>query len=75
MWFFDDLVNTIREIEGYMWDKDTGKPVDKDDHMMENLYRTMLLGTKYIPLEDANSEDEMAIRETQDNTRSAMTGY
>ena len=75
MWFFDDLVNTIREIEGYMWDKDTGKPVDKDDHMMENLYRTMLLGTKYIPLEDANSEDEMAIREAQDNTRSAMTGY
>ena len=43
--FFKDLVRTIWEIEGYMFDK--GSPIDKDDHMMENLYRILLLDTKW----------------------------
>ncbi len=47
LFIFDDLVRTCFEIEGYMWDKDTQKAQDKDDHMMENLYRATLTGTKY----------------------------
>lgn len=55
IWFFDDLVRTIQEIEGYMY-KD-GVPVDKDDHMMENLYRLLLLDTQWKPYIHAKSGD------------------
>jgi len=47
IFFFDDLKRTIMEIEGYMY-KD-GVPVDKDDHMCENLYRLLLLDTRWRP--------------------------
>ncbi len=50
------------EITHYIWDswkKDTSmvkgpkqKPVDKDDHMMENLYRLVLLNPVWIPIDD-----------------------
>ena len=53
IFFFDDLKRTIFEIEGYMYDEDTQKPLDKDDHMMENLYRLLLLNTKYVEPEEA----------------------
>jgi hypothetical protein len=57
IFFFDDLVRTIYEIEGYMWDpKNPGKPVDADDHMMENLYRSLLLNTKWTEQEDEEEE-------------------
>lgn len=46
IFFFDDLKRTIFEIEGYMYD-DNGNPADVDDHMMENLYRILLLDTKW----------------------------
>jgi len=51
LFIFNDLVRTIFEIEGYMYDKDTQKPMDKDDHMMENLYRLMLLDTQWTPID------------------------
>lgn len=47
LFIFNDLKRTIYEIEGYMWDEDTQKPKDKDDHMMENLYRLILLDTQW----------------------------
>ena len=47
LFFFDDLQRTIYEIEGWMWDKDTNKASKVDDHMMENLYRLLLLNTKW----------------------------
>ena len=47
IFFFDDLVRTIYEIEGWMYDKDTQKPSKDDDDMMENLYRLLLLNTKW----------------------------
>ena len=70
-WFLlDECVRTVYEIEGYMWDKDTQKPVDKDDHMMENLYRTMLLDTKWTEPEEENEPD------VWDNIkRNTHTGY
>jgi hypothetical protein len=49
IFFFDDLVRTIYEIEGWMWDKDTQKAAKVDDDMMENLYRIALLKTEYEP--------------------------
>ena len=67
---FNNLVRTPREFEGYMWDKDTNKPVDKDDHMMENLYRLLLLDTQYEPMEDSWGDDISA-----QTTANAWTGY
>lgn len=75
LFIFNDLVRTIFEIEGYMWEmkdgKPTGKAMDKDDHMMENLYRAIMLGTKYFDEEEI--EDE--IYDTYNTGKSAIGGY
>lgn len=71
IFIFNDLIRTIFEIEGYMFDEDTQKPQDKDDHMMENLYRLMLLDTEWYPEEYyQNAEFPQA-----EAGRSAVTGY
>jgi len=70
IWFFDDLVRTIYEIEGWMWDKDTQKAAKEDDDMMENLYRILLLNTQWEPqfiYYDEPVENFMS--------RDAVTGY
>ena len=56
IFFFEDLKRIIQEIEGYMY-KD-GVPIDKDDHMMENLYRLCLLETKWRPYVSYHSDTE-----------------
>ena len=71
IFFFDDLKRTIFEIEGYMYDEDTQKPLDKDDHMMENLYRLLLLNTKYVESEEEDDHD----RSSAQSTASNWTGY
>lgn len=38
----------LYEIDRYTWRKDKETPVDKDDHMMENLYRAVLTGLSYV---------------------------
>ena len=68
IWFFDDLTRVLFEFETYMI-KD-GKPIDKDDHMMENLYRILLLDTQYTEPEDEDWEEEGH----QDEVN-AVTGY
>ena len=68
IWFFSDLVRTIYEFEGYMY-KD-GKIMDADDHMMENLYRLLLLDTKYVEPEDEYEEEEQERQPVN-----SMTGY
>lgn len=73
LFFFDDMVRTIYEIEGYMWDKDTQKPQDKDDHMMENLYRTLLLNTQFSEPYDFYADADQ--QDGYDLGRDAMTGY
>ena len=73
LFIFDDLLETLFEIEGYMWDKDTNKPLDKDDHMMEGLYRICLLNTQYYPLVD---EDFVPYTpKTINGGRDVYTGY
>lgn len=49
LFFLDNCVRTILEIETWMWNPKTGKPMDKDDHMMENLRRLITLGTRWKP--------------------------
>tara|TARA_Y100000310_G_C20693201_1_gene823747 strand:- start:2383 stop:3930 length:1548 start_codon:yes stop_codon:yes gene_type:complete len=74
LFIFDDLVRTIYEIEGYMWDpKNPGKPLDKDDHMMENLYRILLLDTQWY---DSTEDEEGGEDDYEgDQGRSAVGGY
>ena len=68
LFFFDDLVRTIMELEGWLYD-DSGKPKKVDDHMCENLYRTILLDTKYYDPEDEEEES------FHSDNRNAITGY
>lgn len=63
LFIFDDMIRTIREIEGYMYDEDTQKPQDKNDHMMENLYRLILLNTRWYEME-IEDEDRPSGRST-----------
>ena len=69
IFFFNDLKRTIYEIEGYMYDEE-GRLQDKDDHMMENLYRLLLLNTRYV-----EPEDEEEYEGYEKKTHSAWTGY
>lgn len=69
LFVYSDLKRTIYEFEGYLWDEDTQKPQDKDDHMMENLYRIMLMDTKWY--EDYSS----MYKEAEELGRNEMTGY
>jgi hypothetical protein len=69
LFIFDDLVHITREIEGYLWDEDTQKPVDANDHFCENLYRTMLLNTKYTEPEEDYEE------EYDEDVKNGTTGY
>ena len=42
------LTRTFFEFDRYVWNPKTGKPVDKNDHMMECLYRLILTGLEYV---------------------------
>ena len=70
LFVFNDLVRFIFEIEGYMWDKETQNPMDKDDHMMENLYRILLLNTIWCAI--ALSDEDTT---TNRQGRSKIGGY
>jgi len=71
LFVFEDCIRFIFEIEGYIWDEKTGKPSDKDDHFMENLYRLLLCDTHYVEPDDEDFEEEDA-RTDGVNSR---TGY
>lgn len=70
LFIFKDLIRTLYEIEGWMYDAVTHKPQKEDDDMMENLYRLMLLDTRYSEMDDYDEEDD-------DNkpSRNSHTGY
>jgi len=70
LFIFDDMVRTIDEIEGWMYDKETQKPQKERDDMMENLYRTLLLGTVWYPYEDEDDEED-----NHKSTANQWTGY
>jgi Terminase-like family. len=47
-YFSPQCRRTLWEIKRYHWDEETGKPVDKDDHAMECLYRSVLDEPRYV---------------------------
>jgi len=72
LFLLDNCRNALREIEGYMWNKNKpGSPLDKDDHMMENLYRICLLDTKWVDKEDEEAYSFGA----ESQGRNKVTGY
>ncbi len=68
---FEDLMRTIYEIEGYMYEKETGKAQKVDDDMMENFYRLVLLDTQYVDPEDEDDGESDHSMDSVDST----TGY
>lgn len=51
--FAHNLKETLYEMDRYVWDpKRPNRARDKDDHMMENLYRLVLTDLSYIQQED-----------------------
>lgn len=53
--FAPHLRETLFEFTHYVYDLDKNEPKDKDDHMMENLYRLVLNGLEYVaPVTDAD---------------------
>lgn len=55
-YFSEQLAETLYEFDHYVWNPKTpGKPVDKDDHMMENLYRLVLGGLEFIDMDDKDT--------------------
>ena len=64
--------HTIWELESYMFDKNTGKPVKEDDDMCECLYRTILLDTKYYEPEDYDEDD---YKKPEKQSVNSITGY
>lgn len=49
LFFAPGLSETIKEFDYYRWnERKPDSPVDKDDHMMENLYRLVLTGLHYV---------------------------
>jgi hypothetical protein len=49
LYFAESLYRTIWELEHYTWDsKKPNSPIDKDDHMMECLYRLVLTELYYV---------------------------
>lgn len=53
LYFFNTCQQSIEMIELWCKDKE-GKPLDKDDHACENLYRFTLTGTRYVDPADRN---------------------
>lgn len=67
--FSPHLTETLYEFSHYTWDPKKNEPIDKFDHMMENLYRMVLNGLEYItPPSEADYEHrrDIAIRPDQD---------
>jgi len=48
IFFHDSLDTFLFEIDRYVWDLKKERPVDRDDHMMECLYRAVLTGLTYV---------------------------
>jgi phage terminase large subunit-like protein len=62
IYVFDTCMRFIYEVEHWRWDEWRGKsrddhgqkekPIDKDDHMIENVGRALLLNPTFVPYED-----------------------
>lgn len=57
--FSPHLSETLWEFDHYEWAQGKNKPVDKDDHMMENLYRSVITDHRFITKSTANDYKEL----------------
>lgn len=63
IWFAPTVTTLLHEISRYAYNPRTQKPVDKDDHMLENLRRLVLNGLQYIePTVDADFDNRKRMR-------------
>lgn len=56
IYFAPTCRRTLWEIQRYCWDEKENKPVDADDHMMENLYRAEISGLRWLDMGAKRSE-------------------
>ncbi len=63
LFIFDDMARTIYEIEGYMIDPKTGKTMNYDNDMMDNLYALSNQDTQYEPMNNNFEEDSYELVE------------
>lgn len=80
VFIFSSCKETISEFNNYVWDEYKGKarfekseknsPRDKDDHMMENLYRLLIMNPTYQPLSKMSFEEREEYQ-----PRNLTTGY
>lgn len=61
IYFSPKLKETLYEFSHYVYDLEKNVPIDKDDHMMENLRRLVLCGLDYV---EPPSDRDWAARKT-----------
>lgn len=67
LYFSSALNETLSEFDSYSWDPKKEKPVDKNDHMMECLYRLVVNGLHYInPIDPPTKPDKGLILDKLD---------
>ncbi len=67
-YFSPHLTETLWEFDHYMWNpKRPNKPIDKDDHMLENFYRSVITDHSYVTKETGLDATAIAMR-TKFNT-------
>lgn len=59
--FMPHLFRTIWEFGRYIFHPETGKPIDKDDHMMENFYRLVITDLSYVVPVEVHRRDHTTI--------------
>lgn len=67
-WAWDEWRKDVRNTKG-----DKQKPIDKDDHMLENLYRIALLEPRWVP-EGVDIVDDDNVHYNESG-RNKLTGY
>jgi len=66
IYFTPECRRSLWEIQRYCWDEKENKPVDKDDHMMENLYRCELTQRGWVDMRSTpNTSSEEVINATE----------
>ena len=66
LYITENCRRTTWEFPRYSWNEETNKPVDKDDHMMENIYRLELEEPRFVT-QDVNSNPIEDIEITSPN--------
>lgn len=51
VYFSPECRRTLWEIQRYCWDEKDNRPIDRDDHMMENLYRMELSEPRWVDMD------------------------